>query len=146
MQTTQLSAAELAPRLRLAIMRLGRRLRQQGEGPATPSQVSALHTIEKLEPVTLTDLAAAERVQPPSMTRIVAALEENGWAVREVDAADRRFARLRLTAEGRKLIERGRARRTAYLVSKLRKLPPDELAAVERALPLIEQMLEEDDR
>jgi DNA-binding MarR family transcriptional regulator len=146
MQTTQLSPAELAPRLRLAIMRLGRRLRQQGEGPATPSQVSALHTIEKLEPVTLTDLAAAERVQPPSMTRIVAALEENGWAGREVDAADRRFARLRLTAEGRKLIERGRARRTAYLVSKLRKLPPDELAVVERALPLIEQMLEEDDR
>ena len=67
---TSLSPAELAPRLRLAVMRLSRFLRQQTEGPVTLSQVSALHTIERLEPVMMSDLAAAERVQPPSMTRI----------------------------------------------------------------------------
>lgn len=137
-------ATDLAPRLRLVVMRLARLLRQQVEGPITPSQLSALHTIEKLEPVTLGELAAAERVQPPTMTRIVAALEENGHVVREVDEADRRVARLRLTTEGRRSIERGRSRRTAFLAARLRKLDPADVAAIERALPLFEAMLEED--
>ncbi|MCA1830168.1 MAG: MarR family transcriptional regulator [Actinobacteria bacterium] len=141
---TSLSPAELAPRLRLAIMRLSRLLRQETQGPATPSQTSALHSIERLEPVTLSDLAAAERIQPPSMTRIVSALEENGYVTREVDLSDRRYARLRLTPEGRKLLERGRERRTAYLASRLRKLGAEDVAALERALPLIERLIEGD--
>lgn len=139
-------AAEVAPRLRLAIMRLARRLRQQTEGPVSPSQISALHTIERLEPVTLGALAAAERVQPPTVTRVVAALEDNGFVVRIVDETDRRIARVRLTAEGRKLIERGRSRRTAYLAARLRRFSPAELDVIERALPLIERLVEDDER
>lgn len=141
---TATTATEVAPRLRLVVMRLARRLRQQVEGPITPSQISALHSIEHLEPVTLGELAAAERVQPPTMTRIVAALEENAFVIREVDAADRRIARLRLTPQGRRSIERSRTRRTAYLAARLRRLDDDELLALERALPLLERMLEQD--
>ena len=139
-----IAVTEVANRLRLVVMRLARRLRQQEEGPITPSQVSAIHSIEKLGPVTLGELAAAERVQPPSMTRIVSALEENGYVVREVDAGDRRIARLHLTAEGRRVIERGRRRRTEYLAARLGRLEPDDVAALERALPLLERMLEEE--
>ncbi|GAC1411042.1 MAG: MarR family transcriptional regulator [Actinomycetota bacterium] len=135
------SAADLAPRLRLAVTRLARRLRQQIEGPVSPSQISALHSIEKLEPVTLGMLAAAERVQPPTVTRVVATLEENGYVVREVDADDRRSARLRLTNEGRKLVETGRTRRNQFLAARMRGFTPEEIETVERAIPLIERMI-----
>jgi DNA-binding MarR family transcriptional regulator len=144
MTTSTSTVTEAANRLRLTVMRLSRRLRQQEEGPITPSQVSALHSIEKFGPVTLGELAAAERVQPPSMTRIVAALEEHGYVVREVDAADRRVSRLHLTAQGRRTIERGRSRRTAFLAARLKRLAPDDLATLERALPLLEAMLEDE--
>src|ERR687891_597030 len=91
---------ELATRLRLGIMRLARRLRQQAPEGITPSQLSALATLEGNGPLTLKDLAAAERVQPPTMTRIVAALEEAGLVVRSVDKKDRRCSNLKLTGDG----------------------------------------------
>ena len=138
------TATDLASGIRLAVMRLARRLRQQGDAPVTPSQVSALHSLERDEPMTLGALAAAERVSPPSMTRIVAALEESGYVVREVDADDRRIARVRLTTEGRRLIERGRSRRTAYLAARMRKLGAEDLEALQRALPVLERLLEDD--
>ena len=137
------SSADLAPRLRLAVMRLARRLRQEGEGPLTPSQTSAMHTIERLEPVTLGDLAGAERVQPPSMTRIVASLEDVAYVTREIDAGDRRIARVRLTAEGRRLLERGRTRKTAYLATRLRGLGERDSEALERAVGIIEGLIGE---
>lgn len=138
------TAAHLAPRLRLAIMRLARRLRQQIEGPVSPSQISALHTIEKLQPVTLGELAAAEMVQPPTITRIVASLDENGYVVREVDETDRRVSRLRLTPSARKLIDQGRTRRTQFLVARMRGFSDEEMETLERALPLIERILGDD--
>ena len=136
------SGTDLAPRLRLAVMRLARRLRQQADGPLTPSQTSAMHSIERLESVTLGDLAAAERVQPPSMTRIVASLEEAAYVAREVDPGDRRIARVRLTAEGRRLLERGRTRKTAYLATRLRDLEAGDAEALERAIAIIEGLNE----
>lgn len=132
---------ELAPRLRLAINRLARRLRQQGDGPLTPSQHSALVVIEALGPITLGDLAGKEKVQPPTMTRIVAALGEQGLIERVADEDDRRIARVTVTPEGRKLLDRSRTRKTAFLAARLRALPDDEREIVERALPSIEKLI-----
>src|SRR5689334_16059845 len=74
--------------LRLVAGRLARRLRQSGDSGVSASLLSAMWTIERLQPVTLTDLAAAERVQPPTVTRVVARLEELGFALREEHPTD----------------------------------------------------------
>lgn len=137
------SDTELASRLRLAVMRLARVLRQQTQDPITPSQVSALHSIEHYGPISLGELAKVEKVQGPTLTRIVAHLEESGLVVREVDAGDRRIARLSLTPAGKRLIERSRGRRTAYLVSRMRQFTPEERQTIERAAALLERMVEE---
>src|ERR1700692_4012428 len=79
------SDAEMAARLRLAILRLSRRLRQQVAGGVTSSQVSALATIERLGTPTLGELATSEQVQPPSMTKIVVGLEAAGVGARQED-------------------------------------------------------------
>ncbi len=79
------SDAELAARMRLAILRLSRRLRQQVAGGVTSSQVSALATVERLGTPTLGELASSEQVQPPSMTKIVVALEAAGLVARQED-------------------------------------------------------------
>src|SRR5438105_10288527 len=121
--------SELTSRLRLAVGRLGRRLRQQAaSGDLSQSQQSALFTVEHHGPITLGDLAAHERVQPPTMTRIVAALEELGLVHRDVDAADRRIARVSITAEGQRLLDRTRTRKNAFLAVQLGRLTADELA------------------
>src|SRR6516225_7149627 len=96
------TVADLAPRLRAAITRLNRRLRTTSLGGVSPAQASALAMLERLGSPTLNELAAAEQVRPPSMTRLVDALERDGLAVRRVDAADRRCQRVSLTPGGRK--------------------------------------------
>src|SRR4051812_21274011 len=94
------TASNLPSRLRMTVMRLARRLRQESEGGASLSMLSALSTIDRKGPLTLGALAAEERVAPPSMTRIVARLEEQGLAERTVDAVDRRVARVEITSDG----------------------------------------------
>ena len=133
----------LAADLALAIGRLARRLRQQAEEGVTASLLSALWTIERLGPVTLGDLAGAERVQPPTVTRIVSRLEELHLVSRHVDAADRRVARIALTPQGRRLLDRTRSRRTAYLAKALRSVEPDDRAVLARAVELMDDMIEE---
>src|SRR5882757_5004339 len=86
----------LASGLRLAVARLARRMRQEGmsEGDdVSPSRLAALATIEARGPITLGELAAAERVRPPTMTRIVAYLDDQGLVIREPHPDDRRIAR-----------------------------------------------------
>jgi DNA-binding MarR family transcriptional regulator len=134
---------ELPTRLRLAIMRLARRLRQQAEPDMTPSMLSAMASIEYRQPVTLGNLAEAERVTPPTMTKIVGRLEEAGLVKRVVDTADRRIQRVSLTRDGVKLIARNRSRKNAYLARKLRKLEPDEVSKLEEAVGVIEKILED---
>src|SRR5438105_690835 len=95
-----IQGTDLAPRLRLAVVRLARLLRKTSQEQATASQLSALVAVERAGPITLGDLAAQERVQPPTMTRIVVALEEQGLLVREIDPEDRRVARVSITAPG----------------------------------------------
>ena len=137
-----LEDADLAARLRLAVTRLARRLRQQAEGEVTPSQLSALSSVDRLGPVTLGDLAAVERVQPPSMTRIVAGLEEAGLVVRKIDERDRRVARVETTVAGQRFLERSRGRKTAYLAARVRTLSAEDRAVLARAAILLEQLLE----
>ena len=126
-------------------MRLARRLRQQAEHGATPSMLSALSSIERLGPVTLGRLAEVERVQPPTLTKIVGRLESEGLVVRAPDEADHRVVRVRLSRRGREVVQRARIRKDAFLATKLGKLSPDELDALEAAVGAIERMLEEDD-
>src|SRR5437588_1769253 len=137
-----LADAEVASRLRLAVMRLARRLRQQAYGDVTPSQISHLSSFDRLGPLTLGELSAVERVQPPTMTRIVAGLEEQGLATREVDAKDRRVARVRLTVAGHRLLEQSRTRKNAFLASRIRTLPTDDREVLARAADLLERLLE----
>jgi len=134
----------LAADLRLAVTRLARLLRQHAETGITPSMLSALVSIDRLGPVTLGQAAAAEQVQPPTMTTIVARLEAAGLVSRDVDPEDRRIVRVQATAEGRRLLERSRSRKTAYLARRLRALTADDRAALGRAVPLLDRMLEED--
>ncbi len=133
-------AERLAADLRVAVARLARRLRQQTGTDLTASLLSALWSIERLEPVTLGDLAVAERVQPPTLTRIATRLEEEGLVVRQTDANDRRVTIVQLSPEGRRLLERTRTRRTAYLTKRLRGLDPEDLAILERAAPILERL------
>jgi len=142
--TSVATDTQLASRLRLAVMRLARVLRQKAQDSITPSQLSALVSIERDGPVTLGDLAALESVQPPTMTRIVAGLEEQGLVQREVDPDDRRISRVRMTSQARKLLERNRSRKTAYLASRMRELTPEELDVLARAAGLLERMTEDE--
>ena len=142
MATRAPDTAELAARLRLAVTRLARRLRQEAEAGITPSMLSALSSAERQGPVTMRDLCAAEQVQPPTMTRIVAALAGAGLVVREADAVDGRVAWVKVTPAGRRLLERSRRRKEAFLARALRDLDPRELAALEGAAVVLERFTE----
>jgi len=134
---------ELASQLRLAVARLTRRIRQEAATTGeelTASTQGALASIERLGPITLGELAAAEQVQPPSMTRIVARLEEWGYVTRVVDAADRRVARAVITDAGRDLLAHSRTRRDAYLARRVAELTDAERALLARAVPLLERL------
>jgi DNA-binding MarR family transcriptional regulator len=137
------SDAEVAARMRLAILRLSRRLRQQVAGGVTSSQVSALATVERLGTPTLGELASSEQVQPPSMTKIVVGLEAAGLVARQEDANDKRVVRVSLSAEGRRTLQRSRSLRNAYLVRRLQKLPPSDRAAIESAVRLLERLVDQ---
>lgn len=140
----QPSTGELAARLRLLVMRLHRRLRAEAGGELTPSQTAALVSIQRHGPLTLGRLAGIERVTPPSVTRIVAALEGEGLVRREADPADRRVARLTITEAGAALLQRSRSRKTAFLAERLTDLGEADLQSVRDALPVLEVFLEDD--
>ena len=133
-------ATALAARLRLAVTRLARRLRQEAEAGVTPSMLSALSSAERQGSLTMRDLCHAEQVQPPTMTRIVAALVEAGLVVREPDPIDGRVAWVRVTPEGRRLLQRSRRRKEAYLAKALRSLDPEELETLEAAAEILERL------
>jgi DNA-binding MarR family transcriptional regulator len=134
--------AALAARLRLGVTRLARKLRQEAEPGITPSMLAALSSAERQGPLTMRDLCAAEQVQPPSMTRIVAALADAGLVAREADPDDGRVVWVRVTPEGRRLLDRSRRRKEAYLARALRTLDPDDVATLEDAAALLERLTE----
>jgi DNA-binding MarR family transcriptional regulator len=134
---------EDASRLRFAVLRLGRRLRQHAPAGITPSQLSALATTVTEGRVTLSRLAEAERVQPPSITRVVDGLVQEGLVTRTPSDEDRRVAWVAPTDAGRALIEQVRRQRDAYLAQRLRTLSSDDRAVLARAAVLLEQLIED---
>jgi DNA-binding MarR family transcriptional regulator len=138
--TTSVPLPEVASRLRLAVMRLSRRLRQHAPGGVTPSQLSALSTVVAEERITLSQLALAERVQPPSITRVVDVLVTDGFATRTQSEEDRRVAWVEPTPDGRALVEAVRRQRDAYLAQRLATLTPEDVAVLARAAELLEQL------
>ena len=142
---TPRSPAETSPpnlhsRLRLAVLRLSRRLRQQAAGQVTASQLSALSALSKRGELTLGELAAIEQIAPPSMTRIASRLEERDLVERRADPTDRRVARVAITPAGAQLLEETRTRRDAYLAERLQQFTEDERATLDKALPLLERL------
>lgn len=134
--------ARLAARLRLAITRTGRRLRQEAGTDLSPSQASALASIDSHGPLTPSELAQRERVKRPTATRIISRLVEADLIERTSDPADARSALLSASAGGRSVAARMRGRKNAYLAKRLRELEDADLAAVERATEVLERLLE----
>jgi DNA-binding MarR family transcriptional regulator len=130
----------VADRLHSAAIHLLRALRRVDPGTGVSgARLSALSVVVYAGPLTHRQLADAEQVRGPTMTAIVRRLEEAGLVTREVDPADRRIVRVRATADGVRVLERGRALRLQLLSDRLRALPPDDLAILDRAADLIER-------
>ena len=142
MRTTS-TTDDLATRLRLDISRMARRLRQEAGAGLSPSQTAALVTIERHGPLTPSELAERERVQRPTVTRVLARLEEAGLVARAADPQDRRSSLVSISDDGRALLQSARARKDAYLARRIDALEPADREALERAAALLERMLEE---
>ncbi len=139
---TAADIGELSSRLRLAIARSARRMRQEAGTDLSPSLTSALATIERHGPITPSELAELERVQRPSATRIVSRLETEGLVDRAADPADGRSSLVSASAPGRALLRRLRTRKTAYLARRLRDLPESDVEALREAADVLERLLE----
>lgn len=143
--TATRDVTDLGSRLRLAMARLVRRARQEATTEEmTPSMLSAVAVVAALGSPTLGELAAAERVTPPTVTKIVARLEDAGLVVREQDPDDRRIARVRLTGAGRRFLDRTRSRASAYMARRLKTLSDEEREVLAAAVPILERLVEEE--
>jgi DNA-binding MarR family transcriptional regulator len=138
------SAPQLASRLRLAVARTARRLRQEAGGGLSPTLSAALASIDKHGPLTPSELADRERVKRPTATRLLATLEEGGLVARTSDPSDRRSSLIAVTPAGHALLRTMRTRKDAYLAQRLDKLTVDERETLARAADLLERLLEED--
>lgn len=145
METTS-TVSGLAARLRMAVARTNRRLRNEAGPGLSPTLTAALATVERHGPLTPSELAARERVQRPSATKLIARLEGDGLVERTADPDDRRSCLISASAEGRALLKDMRTRKDAYLARRLRKLSAEDRATLERAADLLEQLLEQEER
>jgi DNA-binding MarR family transcriptional regulator len=132
---------ETAARLRVVVARLARQLRQHSPGGLSPSQWSALVSVEDHESLRIGDLAEREGVSAPTATRLVASLEEAGLLSRTTDPADRRTAYVALTAAGREKLDWARGVRTASLAQRLSAMPEADVRRLVELLPLLESFL-----
>jgi DNA-binding MarR family transcriptional regulator len=131
----------LASRLRLAVVRLNRRLRaQRTNSSVTLTQVSALSALRKCGPLTPGELAAKEGVQPPSMTRVIAALEDYGFVSRRPHPTDGRQAIVELTEQGTAYLRAEVSAREAWLDSRLAELDDEDRELLARAAEIIDRM------
>jgi DNA-binding MarR family transcriptional regulator len=140
--TETVTANELAARLRLSVVRLSRRLRRHAASGLSPSLVSALGVVGRRGPLTPSELAEIEDVKRPTATRFIAILERRGLVDREPDRRDGRSYRVSLTTQGSVLLAQSRTRQGAYLARALSALDPTELDALDRALGLLERLVE----
>jgi len=141
--TANTTPSELASRLRLAIARTARRLRQEADMGLSPSMTAALATIERDGPLTPSRLARLERIQRPTATRVIARLEESGLVARTADPGDGRSRVIALTAAGRARLRSIRTRRNAYLARRLGGLSDEELRTLEHAAEILERLLDD---
>jgi DNA-binding MarR family transcriptional regulator len=138
--------AALATAMRISISRLARRLRVERLGLGgtetvlSDIQLAALAALARHDSMTPGELAEHEKVQPPSMTRVIAVLEERGLVRREPHATDRRQVVLTVTEEGRDVVQRVRRRREAWLAQRLQELTPDERQILRAAAPILEKL------
>jgi DNA-binding MarR family transcriptional regulator len=138
--------AALATAMRISISRLARRLRVERLGLGgtetvlSDIQLAALAALARHDSMTPGELAEHEKVQPPSMTRVIAVLEERGLVRREPHATDRRQVVLTVTGEGRDVVQRVRRRREAWLAQRLQELTPDERQILRAAAPILEKL------
>ena len=131
----------LASELRMSVMRLARRLRaERVDTSVSITQLAALATLDRHGPLTPGELATHERVQPPSMTRIVAALEAAGLVTRTDHPTDGRQVLLAPSVHGKSLLRAERRRRDAWLARRLRELDPEDVAVLRRAAVVLERL------
>ena len=137
----QSGEAELASALRLSLLRAARRLRSQRVNTAvTLSQLSALATVLKCGPLSAGEIAAIERVQPPSMTKILASLESAGWVERSSHPDDRRQSIIAITAAGRELLEEETRARDEWLAKRLVEFSPSDLRKLSEAVEVLDRL------
>ena len=139
-------SADLANALRFLIARLARQQRRAAAlepHDLTASRLAALASVARLGPLTLGELAAVEGVQSPTMTRVVAKLEELGLLQRAEDPSDRRVTRLAVTPGGQRLLDDVRSRESAYLARRLADMDATERRQLARVLPILEKLLPE---
>jgi len=141
------SDAGLAIAMRISVSRLARRLKvEQRLGAGGPDaalsdiQLAALSALERHQAMTPGELAEYEKVQPPSMTRVIAVLEERNLVQRTAHPTDRRQVILTVTAEGRALVHRARRRKEAWLAQRLDELSPEEVEVLRAATPILEKL------
>jgi DNA-binding MarR family transcriptional regulator len=127
----------------VAIARTARKLRQEAGGGLSPTSTAALATIHRHPYLTPSELAARERIQRPTATRLIANLEAEGLIERVTDPADRRSCLLSLTARGTELLHEIRTRKDAFLAERLRRLSAEDRATLRRASELLEGLLED---
>lgn len=133
--------AELASALRLALLRAARRLRaQRVNTAATLSQLSALATICKAGPLSAGEIAAIERVQPPSMTKILASLEHSGWIERTCQPEDRRQSIIAISPAGRDLLAEETRARDEWLAKRLVEFSAEDLRKLGEAVEVLDRL------
>jgi len=140
------SDAGLATALRISVSRLARRLRVERtvsgltEPDLSETQLAALAALERHGAMTPGELAEHEKVQPPSMTRVISVLVESRLVLREPHESDRRQVVLTVTDAGRELVNRARRRRDVWLAKRLKELTPAERATLRAAAPILEKL------
>lgn len=133
--------AELASVLRLSLLRAARRIRSQRVNTsATLSQLSALATVGKCGPMSAGEIAAIERVQPPSMTKILASLEASEWVERAAHPEDRRQSVISITQAGRELLAAETRARDEWLAQRLVDFSPAELKILRDAVDVLDRL------
>lgn len=139
------SLTDTAAKLRMAIVRTSRRLRQEAASETaglTPTSVAALATIDRHGPLTPSEVARIERVKRPTVTRTLGCLEREGLIERTPDPADGRSALVAVNAAGRERLRRLRGRKNAYLARRMRDLSAADVETLERAAEILDRMRE----
>lgn len=145
-QTETTDTLATADALRPSLLRIGRELRREARAAGvSPEQVAILVSIKYAPGICAGDLAAAERVSPAAMSKLVSRLERDALVARTPSESDHRRVGLTLTAEGQRTLRRVRSRRTAWLATRLRGLAPDEQAAIAAAVEPLARLLHEEE-